>query len=76
MNNTPTPSSSSFIDRIEIEEMLGEYYNFEKVTEEMWLELELVIMEFCTERGVSPDYTEEYARICDTCCEKLCFPSM
>ena len=75
-NNTPVQSISFFIDRDEIEEMIGEYYNFEKVTEEMWIELDSEIREMCSERGVSPDYAEEYVRICDACCEKLCFPSM
>ncbi len=76
VNNTPMPRITSFIDRLEIEEMLGEYYNFEIVTDEMWIMLDSEIMKLCSERGVSPEYTEEYARICDICCEKLCVPSM
>ena len=65
---------TAFIDRDEIEEMLCEYYDFQSVSDEQWVELEHLIKSMCEERGAIADYTDEYARICDVCCEMLHFP--
>lgn len=64
-----------FLDRDEIEEMLGAYYDFQSLSDQQWSALDNKIKAMCINRGVSPDYSEEYARICDTCCEKLGFPT-
>lgn len=65
----------SFIDRDEIEEMLGEYYDFKRITDEQWLALDKEVSQLCSERGVGVDYSEAYVRVCDICCERLHFPT-
>lgn len=66
---------TTFIDIDEIEEMLAEYYDFEAVSEEQWSALDHQISIICEEHGISSDYSEEYVRICDMCCERLRFPT-
>ncbi len=67
-------SSTLFIDKDEVEDMLQEYYDFNKVTESQWSALDQMVHEICSKRGIDSDLYEEYARICDICCERLCFP--
>lgn len=67
---------TTFIDMNEIEEMLGEYYDFLSISAGQWMALDNQIRKMCEERGVSSDYSEEYVRICDICCEKLHFPQI
>ena len=74
MKNDSHETMKPFIDRDEIEEMLREYYDFECVTDELWSKLDYEIRILCNERGISTEYTEEYVRICDICCERLHFP--
>lgn len=62
---------NSFIDQYEVEDMLGDYYDFSTTTVTQWIELDGMIKLMCQERGILPVYEEEYARICDVCCEKL-----
>ncbi len=65
---------TAFIDKDEVEEMLCEYYDFQSVSNEQWIALDHLIKKMCEERGVIADYTDDYARICDVCCEILHFP--
>lgn len=65
---------ASFIDRYEVEEMLRDYYNFEMITDSQWAMLDSEVKAKCRERRVNGDYSEEYVRICDLCCELLGFP--
>ena len=60
-----------YIDQYEIEDILGEYYDFSSTTNEQWLQLDSMIKKLCAERGVTPFFQEEYTRICDVCCERL-----
>ena len=54
---------SRFIDIDEIEEMLGEYYDFSSFTEEQWNKVDDIVRKEC---GNEPcDDYDEYARICD-----------
>ena len=71
--STEMQEAPMFIDQYEIEEMLGEYYDFSSLGNADWRAIDDEVKKLCRERGVSPtesDYTE-YARICDACCEKL-----
>lgn len=56
-----------FIDTLEIEEILGEYYDFEAMTQEDWSRADQEIKRLCLERGIfEPDGgDEEYYKICD-----------
>lgn len=55
-----------YIDIYEIEEMLGEYYDFQFVTDEQWKEIDRLVCEECNRRGISPtDDYEAYAAVCD-----------
>ena len=65
----------AFIDKDELEEMLREYYDFENISEEQWRALDEQIYLMCEKRGIDAEYTEEYARVCDLCCELLQIPS-
>ena len=65
----------AFIDKDELEEMLREYYDFENISEEQWRALDKQIHLMCENRGIDAEYTEEYARVCDLCCELLQIPS-
>jgi hypothetical protein len=61
-----------FIDPDEVEEMLGEYYDFADFDDETWQEIDKEVKNLCESRGVSPteDY-EKYARICDIAVNKV-----
>lgn len=63
---------SMFIDPDEVEEMLGEYYDFADFDDETWQEIDKEVKTLCETRGVSPtgDY-EKYARICDIAVNKV-----
>ena len=56
-----------FIDTNEIEEILGEYYDFSEWTEKMWADVDAEIERECAARGITyPDGgDEEYYAICD-----------
>ena len=55
-----------YIDTYEVEEMLGEYYDFHIVTEKQWKEIDKLVREECNRRGISPtDDYEAYAAVCD-----------
>ena len=61
-----------YIDILEIEEMLSEYYDFSKVSEEQWKKIDELVRDECEKRGVdSIDDYETYACICDGCVEKV-----
>ena len=61
-----------WIDTYEIEEMLGEYYDFRNVTDEQWREIDALIVAECNKRGISPtDDYDTYAAICDGCVGKV-----
>lgn len=62
---------TAFIDKEEIEEMLGEYYDFQTVTEEQWNILDNEVRLLCEERGINAQYCDDYVRVCDICCEKI-----
>lgn len=67
-----TRRESMFIDPDEVEEMLGEYYDFADFDDETWQEIDKEVKNLCESRGVSPtgDY-EKYARICDIAVNKV-----
>lgn len=69
--NEEAKLENTFIDQYEVEDMLGDYYDFSATTTAQWLQLDGMIKLMCKERGVLPIYEEEYARICDACCEML-----
>ena len=55
-----------FIDQLEIEEILGEYYNFENFTAEQWKNADDEIFKTCQARGITtPDGSDEFYAICD-----------
>ena len=58
-----------FIDRDEIEEMLGCYYDFSQMTDEMWNEADELIEGEWERRGYTADDTQEfydtYSAVCD-----------
>ena len=61
-----------YIDKDEIEEMLGEYYDFTKVTTRDWIKIDKAIKKECEKRGVnSIDDYDTYAAICDGCVGKI-----
>lgn len=61
-----------WIDTYEIEEMLGEYYDFQNVTDEQWREIDALIVAECNKRDISPtDDYDTYAAICDGCVGKV-----
>ena len=52
--------------------MLGEYYDFQNVTDEQWREIDALIVAECNKRGISPtDDYDTYAAICDGCVGKV-----
>lgn len=61
----------SFIDKDEIEEMLGEYYNFSNVSDYAWKCIDNIVGSECERRGVSPTDYEAYAKICDGAVRKV-----
>ena len=63
-----------FIDKDEIEEMLGEYYDFEQVTDEQWNALDKAVVERWGETPYDDEEYDEYASVVDGCCSKLGFP--
>ena len=65
-----------YIDRNEVEEMLRDYYDFDKITDNQWVILDKMVLELCNKRGINSDYSEEFIQICDLCCEKLSFPAV
>lgn len=67
---------TAFIDKEEIEEMLGEYYDFQAVTDEQWNILDNEIRLLCEARGINAQYCDEYVRVCDICCEKMHLPPL
>lgn len=57
-----------FIDKDEIEEMLGEYYDFSNVSESQWQKIDKEVEQICKARGVdSEEDYDTYSAICDGC---------
>ena len=60
-----------FIDKLEIEEVLGQYYDFMEMSEEDWERADKEIERVCRERGIvfnntiSEEDNEVYWKICD-----------
>lgn len=68
-DNTP---KCEFIDRLEIEEMLCEYYDFSNVSEKDWQEINKAVESECQRQGISStDDYEAYAKICDGCVSRI-----
>ena len=61
-----------FIDTLEIEEMLSEYYDFSEFTDTDWEKVDSIVRKTCKARGVSPtrDY-DTYCAICDGAVAKV-----
>ena len=55
----------NFIDELEIEEILGEYYDFSNFTEGLWERADTEIHEECIRRGIEEPEGEVYYAICD-----------
>ena len=63
-----------FIDKYEIEEMLGQFYDFGSVTEHQWEKINNAVLAECKRRGLLDeagllddiDY-DTYSAICDGC---------
>ena len=73
--NTENKAKAPFIDRNEIEEMLGEYYDFENVSEDSWKRIDKLVKAECKKRGVSRNDYEAYAKVCDGCVGKVLKPA-
>ena len=56
-----------FIDPLEIEEILSEYYDFTDWTDQDWEEVDRRIEKECNRRGIfePEDGDEEYYAVCD-----------
>ena len=71
---TENKTKAPFIDKDEIEEMLGEYYDFSEVDDNTWKRIDKLVKEECKKRGVSRNDYETYAKVCDGCVGKALKP--
>lgn len=71
---TENKAKAPFIDKDEIEEMLGEYYDFSEVDDNTWERIDKLVKEECKKRGVPRNDYEAYAKVCDGCVGKVLKP--